>query len=160
VNLTLTFGVILLTVVGLAIAIEMYRLSTARRRRLKRTTTPPRRVPHLERRMLDAFSGPRATYGDCFARYSIWRQPESTRMDVSTQGPWAALNLFTRSLIVRHLWRTLEKLSQNTVTVHVDAGQPGAMLWTAASTAAFDDGGKLEPWAPVSGRAGTLMSGG
>jgi hypothetical protein len=109
--------------------------------------------------MVSAFEGPRKTYGDIFAEFSIWRQLDNTRMDVRTKGGWSLLNLFTRSLIVRHLWQTLEGLVSGTVLVNVDAGSKDAILWTEAQTAKFNDCGVLAPWVPVKGRAGTLISG-
>lgn len=157
-NLTLAAGLFVLAAVALGIGIEIYRLRMAKRRK-KRTGQAPRRLPQLERRMADAFSGPRAIYGDCFAEFSIWRQAETTRMDVFTKQAWTALNIFTRSLIVRHLWRQLSAFAKNSVLVHVDPGTPNAMVWSAATTAQFDDKGVLEPWAPARGRVGTLLSG-
>jgi hypothetical protein len=159
VNLTLELGIVVLVVIGLGIVIEVYRLAAAKRRKRRAAALPARRSPHLERRLAEAFRGPREAYGDVFAGFSVMRQADMTQMDVSTKGPWQTLNLFTRSLIIRHLWRSLEKLARNTVTVRVDPGAPGSMLWTAKQTAEFNDGGKMEPWAPARGRAGTLISG-
>jgi hypothetical protein len=159
VNLTLALGIVVLVVIGIGIVIEVYRLAAAKRRKRRAAATPARRSPHLERRMAEAFRGPREAYGDVFAGFSVMRQADMTQMDVSTKGPWQTLNLFTRSLIVRHLWRSLEKLARNTVTVRVDPGAPGSMLWTAKHSTEFNDGGKMEPWAPARGRAGTLISG-
>jgi hypothetical protein len=159
VNLTLELGIVVLIVIGVGITIEVYRLATAGRRKRRVAMGPPRRSPHLERRIAEAFRGPREAYGDVFAGFSVMRVADTTQMDVATKGPWQTLNLFTRSLIVRHLWRSLEKLARNTVTVRVDPGAPGSMLWTAKQTAEFNDGGKMEPWAPARGKAGTLISG-
>lgn len=158
-NLTLELGIITLLVVALGIAIEVARLRS-RKNRLKRAEgAPARRSPHLEKRMVAAFDGPRREYGDCFAEFSVWRQADHTRMDVTTKGEWRLLNLFTRSLIVRHLWQTLQGLVKGAVLVRVDFGAPGAMLWNAAQTEHFDDKGITPPWVPVKGRAGTLISG-
>jgi len=159
VNLTLAVGTFVLAFVVLGIAIEVQRLRAAKRRRKQAALAPPRRMPQMERRMADAFSGPRAIYGDCFAEFSIWRQSETTRMDVSTKTAWQALNKFTRSLIVRHLWRSLAKFASKSVLVHVDPGTPHAIVWTAQTNAQFDDGGVKEPWVPAKGRVGTLISG-
>jgi hypothetical protein len=160
VNLTLELGIVVLVVIGIAIAIEVYRLGAAKSRKRRAAAGPARRAPHLERSMAEAFRGPREAYGDVFAGFSVMRLADTTQMDVWTKGPWQTLNLFTRSLIVRHLWRSLEKLARNTVTVRVDAGAPGSVIWTAKQTAEFNDGGKMEPWAPARGKAGTLISGG
>jgi hypothetical protein len=158
-NLPLTLGAILLAIVCLAIAIEVGRLRSTKHRRLQVATAPPRRSEHLEKRMLSAFAGPRKEYGDCFAEFSVWRQSDNTRMDVKTKGNWLGLNVFTRSLIVRHLWQTLQGFVKGTVLVRVDFGAPGAILWNAAQAEHFDDKGVVAPWLPAKGRAGTLISG-
>lgn len=158
-NLTLLAGLAVLAVVALGIAIEVYRLRSSKRRRRRAAQGPPRRLPHLERRMADAFSGPRASFGDCFAEFSIWRQSDTTRMDVATKRTWHTLNAFTQSLIVRHLWRSLAQFAKNTVLVQVDPGTQHAIVWSAASTQQFDDKGVPEPWMPAKGRVGTLISG-
>ena len=55
--------------------------------------------------------------------------------------PWLALNEFTRSLVVRHVWRALERMAGGSVVV-VD--QP-PQEWSAAIDKAFDDRG-IDPW--------------
>ena len=98
-------------------------------------------------------------YGDIFVEFSVWRQSDNARMDVRTRGEWEVLNVFTRSLIVRHLWQTLAELVKGTAVVRIDLGSPNAMVWSAAQTEAFDDKGVAAPWMPARGRAGTLISG-
>ena len=156
-NVTPTAGIVLLAVVLLGI-IEVYRLRSHKRRR-EAALALTRRLPQLERRMTDAFSGPRAVYGDLFAEFSIWRHAETTRMDVATRDPWLTLNAFTQSLILRHLWRSLANFARSSVLVQVDPGTPRALVWSATSTENFNDGGNLEPWAPAKGRVGTLLPG-
>jgi hypothetical protein len=158
-NVPITLGAVALFVVAVGIAIEISRGRERARRRKRYSLAPPKRRPHLERRMLTAFAGPRRSYGECFTQFSVWQQFETTRMDVSSAGPWLALNLFTRSLIVRHLWSMLQRFSKSTVVVYVDAGAPEAMIWNQESTDQFNDCGVQEPWAPAKGRAGTLISG-
>ena len=158
-NLPLTFGIIVLAVVSLAIVIELTRVRSRRRRRLRATTAPPRRSKTLERRMLEAFTGPRKVYGDLFAEFSVWRQSENARMDVRTRGDWQVLNVFTRSLIARHLWQTLADLVKGTAVVRVDLGTPDAIVWNATATERFNDEGVVPAWVPVKGRVGTLISG-
>jgi hypothetical protein len=158
-NLPLTIGIVLLVIIGLAIAIEFNRGRSKKLRRQRAAIAPPRRSLHLEKRMVAAFEGPRKTYGDVFAEFSIWRQVDNTRMEVRTKGGWTLLNLFTRSMIVRHLWKTLAGLVNGNVHVNVDLGSRHAMVWTAAQTEQFDDQGVQPPWIPVKGRAGTLISG-
>ena len=158
-NPMLAIGILLLSAIVLAIVIELGRARATKRRQRRAMKAPPKRMPHLEQRMAAAFEGPRRSYGPCFAEFSIWRQYETTRMDVGTTGTWRALNDFTRALAVRHLWRALVKLTGGTVVVHVDPGTPTAILWTQASTDEFKDFGMTEPWAPAKGRVGTLISG-
>ena len=157
-NLTLELGIVVLVVIGLGIAIEVYRLSAAKRRKRRAASGPARRSPH---RAPDGRRLPRTARGvrRCVFRLSVMRVADTTQMDVATKGPWQTLNLFTRSLIVRHLWRSLEKLARNTVTVRVDPGAPGSMTWTVKQTAEFNDGGVPDPWSPAKGRVGTLISG-
>jgi len=158
-NLPLTLGIIVLVMIVIAIAIEVSRMRSATLKRVRVSSAPPRRSQHLEKRMLSAFQGPRNEYGDCFAEFSVWRQADSTRMDVRTKGEWQLLNMFTKSLIVRHLWQTLQGFVKGTVLVRVDVGAPGAILWNAAQNEHFDDKGVVAPWIPVKGRTGTLISG-
>jgi hypothetical protein len=158
-NLPLAISILILFVIGLAIAIDVDRLRSKKRRRRRALIAPPRRSPHLEKRMAAAFDGPRKTYGDCFAEFSIWRQLDNTRMEVRTNSAWLALNLFTRSLTLRHLWQMLESLVHGTVIVNVDSGSKHAMIWTAKQTDEFNDCGILVPWIPIKSRIGTLISG-
>jgi hypothetical protein len=158
-NVPLTVGIVLLIVISFAIAIEMNRLQSTKRRRLRTSTAPPRRSPHLEKRMIAAFSGPSSIYGDCFAEFSIWRQSDNTRMDVKTRAAWQVLNVFTRSLILRHLWQTLAGFVKGTILISVDAGTSHAIMWSAKETEQFNDCGVRAPWLPSKGRVGTLISG-
>jgi hypothetical protein len=158
-NVPLAVGVLLLVVIGLAILIEVSRLQSTKRRRKRASVAPPRRSPYLEKRMVAAFVGPRNAYGDCFAEFSVWRQQDTTRMDLRTRGGWSVLDMFTRSLVLRYLWQTLAGLVKGAVTINVDLGTRHAMVWTAADTAQFNDNGVVAPWMPSKGRAGTLISG-
>jgi hypothetical protein len=158
-NLPLTIGIAVLVIITLAIVIEMGRSRSKKLRRQKAAIAPPRRSQHLERRMVSAFAGPRKTYGDCFAEFSIWRQMDTTRMDVRTKGAWLVLDLFTRSMTVRYLWQMLDALVKGPVTVNVDLGSRDAMVWSKAANDAFNDKGVVPPWIPVKGRVGTLISG-
>lgn len=158
-NLPLTIGIAVLVIISLAIAVEMGRTRSKKLRRQKAAIAPPRRSQHLERRMVAAFAGPRKTYGDCFAEFSIWRQLDTTRMDIRTKGAWHVLDLFTRSMTVRYLWQALDGLVKGPVTVNVDMGSRDAMVWSQAANDAFNDKGVVPPWVPVKGRVGTLISG-
>jgi len=158
-NLQLTIGAIVLIVVGLAIVAEVYRLRSTKSRRRPGSNAPVRRSAQLEKRMVAAFEGPRKHYGDCFAEFSVWRQPESTRMDVRTKHAWQLVDKFYRSMIVRHLWQSLAELVKGPVVINVDKGAPYALVWTEAETAKFNDRGVVAPWVPAKGRVGTLLSG-
>lgn len=158
VNVPLFIGFVMLIVVTLAIVIEVGRLRSVKRRRRQASSAPPRRLVHLEQRMKTAFEGPRESYGELFAEFSIWRRLGITRMDVRTRNEWRILNIFTRSLIVRHLWETLGSLVKGPASVNVDVGAPDAMIWTAAETERFNDCGVIAPWTKNAGHVGTLIS--
>ncbi len=100
-----------------------------------------RRQPLLEDRMRDALEGPHAQYGETFTSYMIWKKENETRMELFSGDPWLGLNAFTRALVVRHIWRALEKLSKGSVVV-VDAPP---QQWSAEIDRTFDDQG-IDPW--------------
>ena len=100
--------------------------------------------------MRAAFEGPRAEYGDIFVSYMVWRRERETRLELFAGDPWLSLNEFTRSLIVRHLWRTLEALAKGSVVI-VDSP---SQQWTKQIDEQFDDNG-MDPWGttPAYGRS-------
>lgn len=101
----------------LMIVIEVLHLRAQGKRRNRVRHRHARRQPLLEDRIRTAFDGPRAAYGEIFVSYMVWRREQETRLELFTGDPWAQLNEFTRSLIVRHLWRALEKLAKGAVVV-------------------------------------------
>lgn len=101
----------------------------------------PRRQPELEDRIRGAFDGPRAQHGEIFVNYTVWRHEAETRLELFSGDPWLRLDHFTRSLVVRHLWRALEALVEGTVVV-VDAP---AQQWSKEINAKFNDNG-IDPW--------------
>ncbi len=131
---------------GMVIVSEVLRLRANTRKRVKVRHRHPRRQPMLEERIRDAFIGPRGQFGEIFVSYMVWKRENETRLELFSGTPWLALNVFTRSLIVRHLWRTLEALTQGSVVI-VD--QP-PQQWTQKIDAAFDDRG-VDPWGPRPG---------
>jgi hypothetical protein len=131
-----------LVALALMIVIEVVRLRAASSRRVRVRHRHPRRQPLLEDRLRGAFEEPRALYGEIFVSYMIWRREQETRLELFTGDPWLKLNEFTRSLVVRHLWRALEALSKGSVVL-VDAP---AQQWNKQIDAGFDDGG-VDPWA-------------
>jgi hypothetical protein len=106
----------------------------------------PRRQPELEESIRSAFDGPREKHGDIFVTYTIWKRDHETRMELFASDPFAQLNEFTRCLIVRHLWRALESLSEGSVVV-VDSPP---QVWSRSINEKFHDHG-IDPWrlAPV-----------
>lgn len=131
-----------LVALALMIVIEVVRLRAASSRRARVSHRHPRRQPLLEDRLRGAFEEPRALYGEIFVSYMIWRREQETRLELFAGDPWLKLNEFTRSLVVRHLWRALEALSKGSVVL-VDSP---AQQWNKDVDATFDDGG-VDPWA-------------
>lgn len=102
-----------------------------------------RRQPLLEDRILDAMDPPRQRYGDIFSRYLVLRRERTSSLEINSTPTWAALNEFTRSLVLRHLWRAMERLSPNSIVV-VDVP---VQKWSRAIDEVFDDKG-VDPWSP------------
>ncbi len=157
--------------VGGAIAVPgvvllVYRAgSKARRRRAIRDTIATvrarnggRRMQGLERRMGASFDTLRAYYGDLFYDYRVVRRGDAYRMDVSTGTAWRAIDAFSKSMIVRFLFRQLSALVAGTVEVVVDAASAAAIVWTWATDVHFDDQDRREPWLPEPARVGTMLS--
>lgn len=92
--------------------------------------------------MRDAFTGPVTQYGEIFVSYMVWKQARETRLELFSGDPWLRLNEFTRSIVVRHLWRALEGLAQGAVVI-VDTPP---QQWSKAIDASFDDR-EIDPWA-------------
>ena len=125
---------------AIMIVVETLRLRAAKKVRAQRRNYP-RRQPQLEEAIRDAFNGPRDKYGEIFVSYTIWRRDQETRMELFATDPFARLNEFTRCLIVRHLWRALERLSTGAVVV-VDTPP---QTWSKAIDEKFNDQG-IDPW--------------
>jgi hypothetical protein len=136
------FAIVLMIVIELVVQ--------RRRKRPRRRTIGhrhARRQPLLEDRMREALEAPAAQYGEIFTSYMIWKKENETRMELFTGDPWLGLNAFTRALVVRHVWRALEKLSKGSVVV-VDSPP---QQWSTDVDKSFDDQG-IDPWveaAPV-----------
>jgi hypothetical protein len=121
-------------------AADAVRSRAARKSRM-RARSVPRRQPHLEDAIRSAFDGPTAKHGPIFESYSVWKRDQETRLEVLAAGPFAALNEFTRCLIVRHLWRALERLATGSVVVVDNPPQ----RWSASVDVTFHDQG-IDPW--------------
>lgn len=129
-------GVLLLLIAGEIVVVR------SRKRKPKRTAhRHARRQPLLEDRMREALDAPQAQYGEIFTSYMIWKRDQETRMELFSGDPWMQLNEFTRALVVRHIWRALEKLARGSIVV-VDMPP---QEWSAQTDAAFDDRG-IDPW--------------
>jgi hypothetical protein len=126
----------------LMIGIELAVLRGRRKRPVKRYShRHARRQPLLEDRMRDVLEEPQTQYGAVFTSFMIWKKDQETHMELFSGDPWLNLNEFTRALVVRHIWRALEKLAKGAVVV-VD--QP-PQEWSAQIDKTFDDHG-IDPW--------------
>jgi hypothetical protein len=137
---------LVIAVVALISLAGMIGVEITRQRKRATVVTPkrvvPRRQPLLEDRIKSAFDGPREKHGDIFVSYAIWKRDHETRMELFASDPFAQLNEFTRCLIVRHLWRALEDLSEGSVVV-VDSPP---QVWSKSINEKFRDHG-IDPWA-------------
>jgi hypothetical protein len=128
----------------LMIVIEVIRLSAGKRSRPRMIRVRrPRRQPVLEDRIRAAFDAPKAQFGEIFVSYMIWRRESETRLELFSGDPWLRLNEFTRSLVVRHLWRALEAVAQGSVVI-VDMP---SQQWSKEIDEEFQDNG-VDPWGP------------
>jgi hypothetical protein len=125
----------------LMIGIELAVMRSRKRPQKRYVHRHARRQPLLEDRMRGALDEPQAQYGEVFTSYMIWKRDQETRMELFTGDPWLQLNEFTRSIVVRHIWRALEKLAKGSVVV-ID--QP-PQEWSAQIDKTFDDRG-IDPW--------------
>jgi hypothetical protein len=139
---TVTIAVIALVALLLMIGIEIA-VIRHRKRPVKRLAhRHARRQPLLEDRMRDALEQPHTQYGEIFTSYMVWKRDQETRMELFSGDPWLNLNEFTRAIVVRHIWRALEKLAKGSVVVVDSPPQE----WSAAIDKTFDDRG-IDPWA-------------
>jgi hypothetical protein len=129
--------VALLLMIGAEIVILRRRKRKARRSIHRHA----RRQPLLEDRMREALEEPQTQYGEIFTSFTVWKRDQETRMELFTGPPWMQLNEFTRSIVVRHIWRALEKLARGSVVV-IDSPP---LEWTAQTNESFDDRG-IDPW--------------
>ena len=117
------------------IALFVYRFALDERARARRRA--PQRSYELEARIKTVLNGPRRKYGDIFTEYSVWRLESETRLELTAGDPWRKLNAFTRSLVVRYLWRVLEGLSGGAVVVVDEPRQ----VWDEDVDSGFHDQG-------------------
>jgi hypothetical protein len=101
----------------------------------------PRRQPQLEDAIRSAFSGPSEKHGELFLSYAVWKRDQETRLELTAGDPFGRLNEFTRCLIVRHLWRALERLSAGSVVMVDNPPQ----MWSESVDVVFHDHG-MDPW--------------
>ena len=127
------FTVIIAVIVAL-ICVAMYRSIRDERERKLRA---PKRSYELEARIKTVLTGPRQKYGEIFTDYSVWKSETETRLELVAGAPWKRLNEFTRSLVVRYLWRVLESLAGGAVVVVDEPSQ----TWNEEIDSGFRDQG-------------------
>jgi hypothetical protein len=132
---------IALAALALMIGIEIAVIRSRKKPQKTHVHRHARRQPLLEDRIRESLEEPNAQYGQIFTSYMIWKHGQQTRMELFAGDPWLQLNEFTRAIVVRHIWRALEKLSKGCVVV-VD--QP-PQEWSEHVDKSFDDRG-IDPW--------------
>ena len=130
VSFILVGGVIVVVLIGIVV----YRMLSEERAAAKRA---PQRSYELEARIKTVLGGPRAKYGEIFTDYSVWKSANETRLELVAGDPWKKLNEFTRSLIVRYLWRVLESLAGGAVVIVDEPHQ----VWNEEVDSGFRDQG-------------------
>jgi hypothetical protein len=135
----LLIAVAAIVFIPLLIGYELHRRANVRA--VKKGANAPRRLPFLEERVREALENTKQQFGEIFTSYTVWQVDKQTRLELETAPKWKRLSEFTRSLIVRHLWRALEAVATGTVVVVDDP----PMQWTRETTAAFRDRG-VDPW--------------
>jgi hypothetical protein len=133
--MTVAVAAIALAVLLVMIAIEIAVIRSRKRPAKRYVHRHARRQPLLEDRMRSALDEPQAQYGEVFTSYMIWKRDQETRMELFSGDPWLQLNEFTRSIVVRHVWRALEKLAKGSVVVIDSPPQE----WSAQIDKTFDD---------------------
>jgi len=139
---TVVIAVIALVALLLMIGIEVAIIQNRKRPAKRVAHRHARRQPLLEDRMRDALEQPHTQYGEIFTSYMIWKRDQETRMELFSGDPWMNLNEFTRAIVVRHIWRALEKLAKGSVVVVDSPPQE----WSSQIDKGFDDRG-IDPWA-------------
>ena len=139
--MTVAVAAIALAVLLVMIAIEIAVIRSRKRPAKRYVHRHARRQPLLEDRMRSALDEPQAQYGEVFTSYMIWKRDQETRMELFSGDPWLQLNEFTRSIVVSHVWRALEKLAKGSVVVIDSPPQE----WSAQIDKTFDDCG-IDPW--------------
>ena len=138
------FALALVALAALVLAAIFIAESVRLRQAEKLRATPrskARRQPHLEDAIRAAFDGPTEKHGAIFLSYTVWKREQETRLELLAGDPFGRLNEFTRSLIVRHLWRALESLVAGSVVMVDNPPQ----TWSQSVDAAFHDHG-IDPW--------------
>jgi hypothetical protein len=126
-------------VIAAAVLVVLIVMAVARERAREqvKVAAAPRRAPELEARIRTILVGPTQKYGAIFTDYSVWKTERETRLELVAGDPWKELNEFTRSLVVRYLWRVLESLAGGAVVI-VDTP---SQRWNEQIDAGFHDQG-------------------
>jgi hypothetical protein len=135
-----------LALVAAAIILAALFVVASLRLRAAEKVRPPRRSkarrqPQLEDAIRAAFDGPAAKHGQIFVSYTVWKRDRETRLELLAADPFGLLNEFTRCLVVRHLWRALERLASGSVVMVDNPPQ----TWTQSIDVTFHDHG-IDPW--------------
>jgi len=137
--ISLMIAVAALVLVPLLLVYELRRRMNPRER--LKGPNAPRRLIYLEERVREALEHTKQQFGDIFTSYRVWKVDQETRLEIEAAPKWKRLSEFTRCLIVRHLWRTLEAVSSGTVVIIDNPPQQ----WTREVNASFRDRG-VDPW--------------
>lgn len=135
----LLIAVAAIVFIPLLVGYELHRRANVRVR--GKGPAAPRRLPYLEERVREALENTKQQFGEIFTSYTVWKVDKETRLELETAPKWRRLSEFTRCLIVRHLWRTLEAVASGTIVVVDNPPQ----TWTKEVNAAFRDRG-VDPW--------------
>jgi hypothetical protein len=87
---------------------------------------PGRRLRMIERRLKRVFAVQAMEHGDLFERYAVYRRPIDTRLVVSPNAAWLGLSEIGRSIVLRHLWHSIESIAENAIVIVDHPGQ----LWS------------------------------
>ena len=149
------FALGLVAAAAIALA-AIFIVENVRLRKAEKIRQTPRstacRQPQLEAAIRAAFDGPGQKYGELFLSYTVWQRDQETRLELLAADPFGRLNEFTRCLIVRHLWRALERLAAGSVVMVDNPRQ----TWTQRIDVAFHDHG-IDPWRPATPAPGLVL---
>jgi hypothetical protein len=137
--LALMIAIAAMVMLPVLVGYELHRRKNPRPR--EQSPRAARRLVYLEERVREALDHTKQQFGEIFTSYKVWKVDHETRLELETTPKWKRLSEFTRCLIVRHLWRTLEAVAHGTIVVVDDP----PMEWTREVNLSFRDRG-IDPW--------------